>query len=167
MAYHGTSKSRSNKQEKEVAEDLEGRIVIASGALDDKGDVRAGEFLVECKTTSNTYYPFRSETWNKVYDEAKKIGLCPMMCIEMQNRNRVIREQYAILRAADFDYYRTKNGAVDFPNFNVLVMKKQVRIYGRAHNERYKNIHSPEIKGGILAMIPWEDFLAIVKEEAK
>lgn len=165
MAYHGTSKSRSNKQEKAVAEDLEGRVVIASGALDDKGDVKAGDFLIECKTTSKAFYPFRAETWNKIYEQAKKKALCPMMAIEMQNQNKSIVEQYAILRAADFDYYRLKHE--DYKKLegcNTLVFQKQVRLYGRARMERHKFISSPVIKGGILVMLPWEEFLEIVRD---
>ena len=51
MARKGTTKYKSNKQEKDVAKILGGKTVMASGSLwQAKGDVRTSKYLVECKT---------------------------------------------------------------------------------------------------------------------
>ena len=67
---YGEKKFASKSQEKNVAEKINGRVQIASGALDEKGDVKSEQFLIECKTTGKLSYPLRYSTWNKIREEA-------------------------------------------------------------------------------------------------
>ena len=51
------SNARSKKQEKELAKQLGGRAIPASGALwHSKGDVENDVFLAECKYTDKNFY---------------------------------------------------------------------------------------------------------------
>ncbi len=87
MATRGTTKFNSNKQEKRVAKEVGGKTVIASGSLwGSKGDVRADDYLIECKTTEKPYYVLSFDTWLKIEREAIKDGLrLPVMCIDTCN----------------------------------------------------------------------------------
>ena len=71
-----TSKKKSQKQEKRVADEMKARVVLASGALwGSKGDVRNDNLLMECKTTCKPYYTFKFSVWDKILKEAIKDGL--------------------------------------------------------------------------------------------
>lgn len=110
-ANYGTTKYASNKQEKRVARMFEGRIRIASGALDDKGDVITDDILFECKSTQKINYPFKVDIWLKIYNEAKKIGKCPVVYIDLRDYCYYDkREGIVVLRRDDFDYYKIKSG---------------------------------------------------------
>lgn len=109
-AKYGTTKYFSNLQEKRVAEIFGGRVQIASGALDEKGDVKNAEFLFECKSTSKDYYTLSYKTWNKIREEAYKIGKCPVIYIDTNvNRFFFLRKSFVIFRRDDFDYYNIKS----------------------------------------------------------
>lgn len=94
-----TVKKRSQKQEKSVAKDFNARVTPASGALwGQKGDVRSDKFLIECKTTWNTFYPLTAKTWDKIYVEATKDhGRIPLMVIDLEDKDRVV-----VFRVDDF-----------------------------------------------------------------
>lgn len=80
-------KKISQKQEKDVAKELGGRTVVASGAFwGAKGDVRSDEFLVECKTTQNAWYVIHAKTWEKIEQEAIRDRLKrPVLVIDLNN----------------------------------------------------------------------------------
>ena len=76
MASKNTTKYLSNKQEKQVAKDIGGKTVIASGSLwGMKGDCRSDKYLIECKTTQKKSYRLTTETWEKINYEAIRDGL--------------------------------------------------------------------------------------------
>lgn len=80
-------KKISRKQEKSVADEVEGKTVIASGALwGFKGDVRTDKWLIECKTTEKDYYTVTAKVWEKIAKEALK-DHCrePMLVIDLHN----------------------------------------------------------------------------------
>lgn len=85
-----TVKERSQKQESKVAKEVKGRVVPASGALDNfKGDVRSLLFLIECKTTEKDYYVFSMKTWDKIVKEALKDNLRePVLQIDIEDGNK-------------------------------------------------------------------------------
>ena len=68
----------SNKQEKTVAKSLGGKKVANSGATSfNKGDVIAGDFLIECKTTTATSkasFSIKREWLEKNREEAFAMG---------------------------------------------------------------------------------------------
>jgi hypothetical protein len=62
---------RSQLQERRAAESLGGRVQKGSGSSDfAKGDVRAPDLRVECKTTSFTSYSLKLSEWKKIMKEA-------------------------------------------------------------------------------------------------
>lgn len=67
----------SRRQERSVANDIGGRVQVASGATDfAKGDVRAmGELRIECKTTSSGSYSLKKNDITKITTEALSGGL--------------------------------------------------------------------------------------------
>lgn len=62
----------SQRQEASVADDIGGRVQVASGATEfAKGDVRQrGKLRVECKTTSKKSYPLKLSEIMKIQEEA-------------------------------------------------------------------------------------------------
>ena len=100
MAKKGTTKYKSNLQEKSVAKQFGGKQVIASGALwFAHSDVRNDNFLIECKTTEKDYYSLTSKVWEKIVGEAIRDHMrIPLMAIDLEDRDRVI-----VFRPQDFD----------------------------------------------------------------
>lgn len=89
------TKYKSNKQEKRVAREINGRTQIASGSIDlFKGDVRSDIILAECKTTEKDRYVLSYKTWLKINREALKDGMrAPVMCIDLESG----KHRYAIV----------------------------------------------------------------------
>lgn len=100
MAKKGTTKYKSNLQEKSVAKQFGGKQVIASGALwFAHSDVRNDKFLIECKTTEKDYYSLTAKVWEKIEQEAIRDHLrIPLMVIDLEDRDRVV-----VFRPKDFD----------------------------------------------------------------
>ena len=100
MAKKGTTKYKSNLQEKSVAKQFGGKQVIASGALwFAHSDVRNDKFLIECKTTEKDYYSVTAKVWEKIEQEAIRDHLrIPLMVIDLEDRDRVV-----VFRPKDFD----------------------------------------------------------------
>lgn len=94
------TKKFSKSQEKQVAQEISGKTVIASGALwGSKGDVRNDTFLVECKTTTKKSYRLNFKTWDKIVSEAVKDGLrFPVMSIDIDNGKR----RFAVFQSSLF-----------------------------------------------------------------
>ncbi len=92
-------KKRSQKQEKSVAKDFNAKVTVASGALwGAKGDVRNDKFLIECKTTSKSWYSLTAKTWEKIEQEAIRDHMrIPLMVIDLEDRDRVV-----VFRMKDF-----------------------------------------------------------------
>lgn len=92
MAKKGTTKYKSNLQEKSVAKQFGGKQVIASGALwFAPSDVRSDKCLIECKTTEKPYYSVTSKVWEKIEREALKDGMrIPLLIIDLEDKDRVV-----------------------------------------------------------------------------
>ena len=165
MAFKGTTKYYSNMQEREVAEEVRGRVVIASGALDDKGDVRSDNFLIECKTTEKKEYTFRAGVWLKLRSEAYKLGLTPVVNIDLKSRYGE-RYRLAIMREEDFfSYAQNTLFSLDErkkKNRKIISWNKSLKISDEDWS--YAKLVSPYIEeecGDTLLIFPWESFLII------
>ena len=92
MAKKGTTKYKSNIQEKSVAKQFGGKQVIASGSLwFADSDVRNDKFLIECKTTEKDYYSITTKVWEKIEDEALKDRMrTPLLIIDLQDTDRYV-----------------------------------------------------------------------------
>lgn len=166
MPKRGTTKFKSSWQEKDVASKLYGKVQIASGALDDKADVRTKEFLVECKTTSKARYVFHVSTWNTLRKQAMKLGLCPLLVVDYNDDERFLNgriNRFVILREDDYDYYSVYekySPCRSFyfgkePIFNTF--QKQVTIDAEFHPDELYRSEYIEFKEH-LVRIPWKDF---------
>lgn len=77
----------SKRQEQSIARDVAGRRVAGSGSMpSNKGDVKAGAFLIEAKQTKGLRFSLTLALWRKIYSEAAKVGKRPAMVIEMAGR---------------------------------------------------------------------------------
>ena len=154
MAKKGTTKYLSNKQEKQVAKELKGKLVIASGALwGSKGDVRNNNLLVECKVTEKSSYSLNYSIWNKIRKEAIKDGLrIPVMCIEFKGGKVAVFEKLAFF---DYNYY---NAII-----NPVVLKKNcgmsTTISSEDTTELIFNCHSKGITDVHLICTSWDNFI--------
>lgn len=153
-------RKKSIKQEKEVASSINGKTVVASGALwGSKGDVRSEEYLIECKTTQKSYYMLNKQTWSKIQKEALKDGMrIPVMCIYLEDG----KHRLAIFNTKDFIEY---NGYNDLTKNMMKIMcnTKSIRIYPN-RNELVCFVSSSCTmdKELSLTIIPWEDFMSLI-----
>jgi hypothetical protein len=88
-----TGLDRSRKQEDDLAERLGGQRQLASGALPGfKGDVKAAEFLVECKRTDKKSIVLHAEWLEKIFREALEQGRYPAVEVEIGGAERHARK---------------------------------------------------------------------------
>lgn len=78
-------KMKSQKQEKNLAKLMKGRVTPASGAMwGAKGDVRSEKYLIECKTTAKASFAITQKHWEKIQNEALHDGLrIPILNVQL------------------------------------------------------------------------------------
>lgn len=157
MAKKGTTRYRSNKQEKEVAKSLGGKKVIASGSLwFADSDVRNDRFLVECKTTQKDFYSITTKVWEKIENEALKDGMrTPLLVVDLRDS-----ERYVIFNPTQFN---TKVDAYD------------ISVHGGCKSYRLKEIDFPKLfslvpvsskkRQHLLMVMPFKDFEEFLEKE--
>lgn len=164
MAKKGTTKYKSDLQEKQVSKDVEGVTVIASGALwGSKGDVRTDTMLIECKTTEKLEYRLTLKVWDKIRREAIKDGLrTPVMCVELDDGNTKL----AVFEERAFDHY------VDWYEYRPLeTIYQEEHISILLHAHRPWGYHTCKVlfdKNGdthtSLIVMSWRDFLNLIRK---
>lgn len=163
MASKNTTKYLSNKQEKQVAKDIGGKTVIASGSLwGMKSDARSDKYLIECKTTQKESYRLTASTWEKVTHEAINDGLrVPVMCIEVAGVKKAVFSYYMLMDSALFkdltdplDFKECKHLKSFLVDKNNQIVKITTKI----------NPQSSTTKTSSLCVIDWEDFLEVIGE---
>lgn len=89
-----SSYRRSKKQEKEIATRIGGRRTAASGAKDEKGDVRKkGVLRIEAKTTKHKSFSVTLEMIEKIEEAALSCNELPAIIIEFNDgRGRKLKE---------------------------------------------------------------------------
>lgn len=101
-------KKLSNKHETFIAESLDGKTVIASGALYfAKGDVVTDDYLIECKATEKDYYILKGKILSKIENEALKCNRIPLLAIRVKDKD------YIAYRAYDFYGYYNEIDVLD------------------------------------------------------
>lgn len=96
-------KQLSKEHENFIAETLNGKVVIASGALYfAKGDVITPDFLIECKATQKTYYTLKRTIIEKIEKEALKCGRLPLLAIRILDKDFILFRVFDF-KAVDFD----------------------------------------------------------------
>lgn len=105
-----TVQKRSKDQEKRAARRYGGSRTAASGALDEKGDVRVhGVMRIECKYTAAKSFTLKREELEKIEKEAIAAGEMPVFEIEFQNHHP--KRRFVVLREEDFDELNRKSKA--------------------------------------------------------
>ena len=85
-------------QEKKAAKRMGGKLTPGSGnQWAAKSDVRTKKLLVECKRTDKSTYSLRLDTLRKVELEALRLGLVPVLLVELDGH------EYAVLRGTDYE----------------------------------------------------------------
>lgn len=104
------SHARAPKQEKELAKRLGGRTTAASGAKDEKGDVRVrGVARVECKTTKNKSFSVTLDMFRKIEDAALSAAEVPVLMVEFNDGNGRKLGELAVIPAYYLeDFVETK-----------------------------------------------------------
>lgn len=148
MAKKGTTKYKSNLQEKSVAKQFGGKQVIASGALwFAHSDVRNDKFLIECKTTKRSFYTLTAKTWEKIEREAIRDHLrIPLMVIDLEDKYRVV-----VFRPQDFNVLETSIIANTPKSVRIYYEDFMFRICGEKYN--------------VLKCMTYKDFKDKYKEE--
>ena len=163
MAKKGTTKYKSNKQEKEVAKLFGGKQVIASGSLwFADSDVRSDKYLIECKTTEKDYYTLTAKVWEKIQEEAIQDHMrTPLMVIDLKDTDR-----YVVFRPKDF------SKSVVSPLLSSVQVNKSVRITSTMVGEMETGdyIHSQQFilsgkQNNVLCVMMYKDFEEEFKEE--
>lgn len=97
--------SRSRKQEKKIAKAYGGKKIKGSGnGKFQKGDVRAGRFLIEAKRTDAASIVLKREWLAKIEQEAFDDGKYPALEIQIQNQD------WVLIRRAEFQSLKESFG---------------------------------------------------------
>lgn len=79
------------KKERKDEEDFKGRRTPASGGKSGfKGDVKADDWLVECKHTTKKSFSITKDLWEKVYSEALLADRKPALSIEFSDGKEIV-----------------------------------------------------------------------------
>lgn len=99
----------SNKQEKEVAKALEGKVVINSGATKwKKGDVDTSEEKIECKITTKDSYTLKFDDLVKIRTQAIKDDCKePLFIFEFKDISKYIITFVTKEEAKDITVFQT------------------------------------------------------------
>ena len=157
-------KKKSQKQENQVAFDLNGKVTIASGALYfQKADVRNDKYLVECKYTAKGFYSLTLKIWEKIRSEAIKDGLrIPMMEIELYNGTHA----FAVMDINDFEAeFEETDKFEPLVVSNINNGNKSFRVTGnivtKAMNTKYIPYTKVNLGKHTLAVLFWSDLVLL------
>ena len=78
-----STKRKSDKQEKQLAKQFEGKITPGSGSKRIKGDVHTKEELIEAKTTAKTQYTVKLKDLQKLSIQADEVNKTPVFVIKL------------------------------------------------------------------------------------
>lgn len=93
-----SSAVRSKFQEKELAKRIGGKTIIASGALDTKGDVRKKRVLrIEAKTTANDSFRVTTQMMGKIEQAALSADELPALVVEFLDAKGKVRGSVAVV----------------------------------------------------------------------
>lgn len=95
---------QSQAHEARIAELLNGTVVSGSGSSwSHDADVRAGGLLIEAKWTAHQSVSIKDKIWQKIYEEAWKIGRIPVMMLSMSSNNKShLRTDLVVMDQSDF-----------------------------------------------------------------
>lgn len=86
----GTTKAKSDRQERRLAKEFGGRVTPGSGSGSIKGDVTTGEEMIEAKTTTKRQFTLKLETLQKLEYEARAVGKRPVLILHIDDDSPVL-----------------------------------------------------------------------------
>lgn len=86
-------------QEKRIAKQTGGSRNAGSGAFLRKGDIRAGDVLVEAKWTGKKSFTLKADVLEKIVQEALAEGRTPLLQVELNGRAYGLMEWDDVLEA--------------------------------------------------------------------
>lgn len=95
--------------EKRLAKKLGGKQTPGSGNMEGaKGDIRAGEFLIEAKSTMHATYPISWGTLCKIQAEATRVGKSPALTVSfVTGDGRPLKYgDWAMIPLRDFEEFK-------------------------------------------------------------
>jgi hypothetical protein len=102
--------SQSRKQERKVAKDLGGSVVVASGSRwFSKGDVKAQGVLVECKTTDKQSYILHEADLKKIAAQGIRERRLGLMQLEFSERSTWAIVQWETFKELVDELYRVNS----------------------------------------------------------
>ena len=153
-----TIRYKSQKQEKSVAKQMDGKTIIASGSLwFADSDVRSDDYLIECKTTSKDSFSVTAKIWEKIEKEAVRDRLrIPLLIVDLRDTLR-----YVVFRPQDFTLENLEKEELhntDVPkSFLLSVRDLGYDVNTFDYTERITRV----VKGNkisVLAVMKWCDF---------
>lgn len=93
MASKGTKKRASEDQEKWIEYVYDGHRSVSSGAsAKDRGDVRTGLSMIECKTTEREMPKWILDPLEKIVQEAYAENLVPALAMRFYNPDSILSD---------------------------------------------------------------------------
>lgn len=96
------------KAERNLSKRVGGRVTIASGALDfQKGDIHAGDFLIESKSTEKESFSLPLNYLCKIKAESLSDNKCPALAINFTTSNGNLRSMgsWVLIEEHEFKQY--------------------------------------------------------------
>lgn len=161
--YHRT---RSQLQERRVAEDLGGRVQAASGAMPHaKGDVRvAGDVRVECKTTTRPTYILQLATIKKIKIEGITQGFEDWV-IQLEFKTQAGKTRFAIMdekRAEEMGLRTDRYYAYVTDKQSIILERLLLQSYPRVDvtfvKDPFPNDRPPDVS---VVVVPWATYLEL------
>lgn len=114
-----TSHKHAPKQEKKVAQDLNGNTTPKSGAGNIKGDVHTfvGNYHIDCKCTYHKSYSVKLEDWDKYKKQANDMAKHPVLQHDFidketgKTKQKLVTIEYNLLKyyqELEEKYYKEK-----------------------------------------------------------
>lgn len=92
-----STRERSGRQEKKLAEDLGGQVTVNSGATFAENDVRTKRYDIEAKITGKKSYSLKQKEMHQL-KQRSEAGKTPLFIIEFENEG----ETYVVMDYNDF-----------------------------------------------------------------
>ena len=136
MAKETSTKAYSTKQEKLIAKILGGKVVPASGARLDPGDVSSYEWLAECKTHTEPGHTifFDIDVWKKICNEAMAVHRKPVLIVDDGSQ----KEENTWCLCKEFNLNLGKTLTLDLP----VTIRKNIS----AKHEKLQDALKPIVK---------------------
>ena len=100
--YAGTTKEKSDSQERKIARQFKGNTTPGSGNKAVKGDVQTDDFTIECKTTSKKQYVLKLADFQKHFENSAAQGKTALFLVQLDDEAKGLNRELVVLSKVDF-----------------------------------------------------------------